>query len=162
MATTYSAIMAVFVTAGLWWLYFHNHEGSVVRRLPKSEPTWKPTAWIYAHLPLAMGVVATGVGLEFVLTEHTGAGERWVLAGGLSVTLLAMAIMLYVSVNPFDPRTDHKALIRLAAIPIVLIVAAIAGDLAMSVTTSILALLIVVEVLSDLVFEPHRTGHAEH
>ena len=161
-ATTYSAIMAVFVTAGLWWLYFHNHEGSVVRRLPKSEPTWKPTAWIYAHLPLAMGVVAAGVGLDFVLTEHTGAGERWVLAGGLSVTLLAMAIMLYVSVNPFDPRTNHKAVIRLAAIPVVLIVAAIAGDLAMGLTTSILAFLIAVEVLSDLVFEPHRTGHAEH
>ena len=41
---TYSAIMAIVVTAGLWWLYFHNIEGSVVRRLPEQEATWKPTA----------------------------------------------------------------------------------------------------------------------
>lgn len=160
-AITYSAVMAVFVTGGMWWLYFHNHEGSVVRRLPEQEATWKPTAWIYAHLPLAMGVVAAGVGLDFVLTGHTGTAERWILAGGLSVTLLALAVMLYVSVNPYDPRTTQKAVIRLTAIPVVVVVAAVAGDLAMGVTTTILAVVIVVEVLSDLVFEPHKTGRSE-
>ncbi len=108
-----------------------------------------------------MGVVAAGVGLDFVLTGHGGTAERWILAGGLSVTLLALAVMLYVSVNPYDPRTTHKAVIRMAAIPVVLLVAAFGDGMAMGMTTTILAIVIAVEVLSDLVFEPHKTGHAE-
>jgi low temperature requirement protein LtrA len=161
-SVTYSAIMSVFVTGSLWWLYFHNHEGSVVRRLPKSEPTWKPTAWIYAHLPLAMGVVATGIGLEFVLVDHAGTAERWILAGGLAVTMLAMATLLYVAVNPYDPRTNHKAAVRLVAIPLVVIVSMLANSMAMYVTTSIIAAVIAAQVLGDLIFEPHKTGRAEH
>lgn len=161
-AVTYSAIMSVIVTAGLWWLYFHNHEGTVVRRLPEQEPIWKPTAWIYSHLPLAMGVVATGVGLDFVLTDHTGTAERWILTGGLSVAMLSMAIILRVTLNPNDPRTNQKAVVRLVAIPIVLVVGALAGVLAMAVTTTILALVVVIEVVIGLVYEPERTGPTEH
>ena len=154
-SVAYSAIMAILVTAGLWWLYFHNIEGSVVRRLPEQEATWKPAAWIYSHLPLAMGVVATGIGLDFVLTGHTGAGERWILAGGLTVAMLAMALILFVTLNPSDPRTKQKALVRLATIPIVLGLGAIGGELAMGLTTTVLALLIAAQVFSDLLFEPH-------
>ena len=155
---TYSAIMAVIVTGSMWWLYFHNHEGTVVRRLPEQEATWKPTAWIYSHLPLAIGVVMMGVGLDFVLTEHTEAAERWVLGLGMSLALLALASILNVTVNPLDPKTDHKALARLLAIPVVVVVAIVLGDLPMWFATTILALLIGAEVLTDLVFEPHRTG----
>lgn len=158
---TFSAIMSVFITGSMWWLYFHNHEGTVVRRLPEQEATWKPTAWIYSHLPMAMGVVAMGVGLDFILTKHTGLAERWVLAGGMSAALLAMAVILYVSVNPYDPKTDHKALARLAAIPVVVVLVAFMGDLTMGVTTAILAVVIAAEVLTDLVFEPHKKDHIE-
>lgn len=161
-AVTYSAIMSVFITGSLWWLYFHNHEGTVVRRLPEQEATWKPTAWIYSHLPLAMGVVATGIGLDFVLTDHIGHGENWVLAGGLSLALLAKATILYTTVNPHDPKTDHKALARVAAIPLILIIGAFMESLPMGVTTTLLAAIIAAEVLTDLFFEPHRTGQSEH
>ena len=159
---TYSAIMSVIVTAGLWWLYFHNHEGTVVRRLPEQEATWKPTAWIYSHLPLAMGMVAAGIGLDFVLTDHTGVAERWILAGGLTVAFLSLAMILNVTLNPNDPRTKQKAVVRLLAIPVVLIVGAIAGEVAMGVTATIVAVLVVAQVAIDLVFEPARTGSSEH
>ena len=154
--------MSVIVTAGLWWLYFHNHEGTVVRRLPEQEATWKPTAWIYSHLPLAMGMVAAGIGLDFVLTDHTGVAERWILAGGLTVAFLSLAMILNVTLNPNDPRTKQKAVVRLLAIPVVLIVGAIAGEVAMGVTATIVAVLVVAQVAIDLVFEPARTGSSEH
>lgn len=159
---TYSAIMSVFITGSMWWLYFHNHEGTVVRRLPEQEATWKPTAWIYSHLPLAMGVVATGIGLDFVLTDHTGLEERWILAGGLTLTFLAMAMILFVTVSPSDPHTREKAVARLAGIPIALIVGAVAGELAMGVITTVLAVVMAIEVVVDLVYEPHKTGPGAH
>ena len=109
-----------------------------------------------------MGVVATGVGLDFVLTDHTGTAERWILAGGLSVAMLSMAIILRVTRTRNDPRTNQKAVVRLVAIPIVLVVGALAGVLAMAVTTTILALVVVIEVVIDLVYEPERTGPTEH
>ena len=157
-AITYSAIMSVIVTGGLWWLYFHNHEGTIVRRRPGQKATWRPTAWIYGHLPLAIGVVATGIGLDSVLTEHSGVAERWILAGGLSTALLAMALIRYVTVNTAGLVANSKAIARLVAIPVVLIVGALAGDLPMGVTTTVLALVVAIEVFSDLISEPYDSG----
>ena len=109
-----------------------------------------------------MGMVAAGIGLDFVLTDHTGVAERWILAGGLTVAFLSLAMIVNVTLNPNDPRTKQKAVVRLLAIPVVLIVGAIAGEVAMGVTATIVVVLVVAQVAIDLVFEPARTGSSEH
>ena len=76
------AILGIVIATSLWWIYFDNLEGSVVRRRKGQRTAWKPTAWIYSHLPLAFGLTASGIGLEFIVTEEfhqahiNGSGER--------------------------------------------------------------------------------------
>ncbi len=109
-----------------------------------------------------MGVVATGIGLDFVLTGHDKLEERWVLAGGLILTFLSMAMILYVTIAPGDPHTNNKAKARLIAVPVVIVIGIFSGSMAMGVISTLIAILVAAEVLTDLVFEPHRTSRSEH
>ena len=40
-------VLGVLLATLLWWLYFDNAEGSVVRRRNIEGKTWRPTGWIY-------------------------------------------------------------------------------------------------------------------
>jgi low temperature requirement protein LtrA len=50
------SLLGIFIVFGLWWLYFDDLEGSRIRAKP-----FAPYAWIYAHLPLTLGITAFGV-----------------------------------------------------------------------------------------------------
>ncbi len=95
--STLVSIFAVIITTGLWWVYFDNLDGTVVRRRAEQRTAWKPTVWIYGHLPLAIALVVTAVGLEHAITavgHHnlTGA-DRWFLMGGVASVLAALALL---------------------------------------------------------------------
>jgi low temperature requirement protein LtrA len=66
---TFSGVLALVVATAIWWLYFDNVEGMVVRRDPNAEHDWRPTIWIYSHLGIAAGLVMTAIGLEHAITE---------------------------------------------------------------------------------------------
>ena len=77
------AILGIIIATGLWWIYFDNLEGSVVRRKKGQRTAWKPTVWIYSHLPLAISLTATGIGLEYLVTQHFDMPERMVVTLGV-------------------------------------------------------------------------------
>jgi low temperature requirement protein LtrA len=71
-----TAVLAVVVAAGLWWVYFDNLDGTVVRRRAGQKTAWKPTVWIYGHLPLVIGLMATAIGLESAVIGAGGHAGR--------------------------------------------------------------------------------------
>jgi low temperature requirement protein LtrA len=91
------AILAVLISAGMWWVYFDNLDGTVVRRRAGQTKAWKPTAWIYGHLPLVVALIVTSVGLEhaIIAVEHHGlkSAERWLLVGGVAGVFAALALL---------------------------------------------------------------------
>ena len=68
------------MVTSLWWVYFDNLDGTVVRRRSDQRKAWKPTVWIYGHLPLVIALIMTAIGLEHAITavgHHTlEAAER--------------------------------------------------------------------------------------
>ena len=94
------------VTTGLWWVYFDNLDGTVVRRRADQKKAWKPTAWIYGHLPLMIGLVMTAIGLEhaIVAVEHHKLhdADLWLLIGGMAVVYSTLALIQYTT-NAGDP-----------------------------------------------------------
>lgn len=92
----FAAVMALVVATAMWWLYFDNVEGMVVRRDPNQSRNWRPTVWIYSHFGIAAGLGITAIGLEHVIVE-AGHGvfpgfERWLLVTGASLAVTSLAL----------------------------------------------------------------------
>jgi len=89
------AALSMLIAIALWWIYFDLIARHVAR-------PWLPaqTAWYLLHLPLTMGMAAAGAA---ALRLIAGAGVpventvRWVLCGGMSLTILAVAGLMQVT-----------------------------------------------------------------
>lgn len=84
-----TGFMGLVVVCSLWWIYFDDVAGSRIKRNPLAA-----FAWIYAHLPLTIAVVATGVSIKkavfFELTAVAPIGYRWLLCSSLALVLFAV------------------------------------------------------------------------
>ncbi len=100
---TITAIFGVLIATSLWWVYFDNLDGFNIRRRG-TQKNWRPTVWIYTHLPLAAALAAAGVGVEHAIIaavhpEEWHDSERWLLVGSIAVAFLAMAVILEASMK---------------------------------------------------------------
>ena len=152
------AILGIVIATGLWWIYFDNAEGSVVRRKKSQRTAWKPTVWIYSHLPLAFTLTAAGIGLEFIVTQHLDMGERMVVTLGVAGALATMGVIHIATDAGPEHRDDTKARIRFGAAGLVLLVGLIGADLAPNVFAALLAIIVVAQVGFDLYLEPIDEG----
>ncbi|MEN8040957.1 MAG: low temperature requirement protein A [Actinomycetota bacterium] len=131
MSTTIIGIAGVSMASALWWIHFDNVDGSVVRRKGGGK-AWRPTVWIYSHLPLAIGLAMVGVGIEHAIVaadhHHFTDAERWLLVGGLVVALSAL-IGIEVASNK-NMRDDLRTMMvssRIVAIAIALLIGLVGG-----------------------------------
>jgi len=147
--TTIGLVIAVITATGLWWLYFDNIEGSVVRRRAGQRTAWKPTVWIYSHLPLAIGLTASGIGLEFLVAQE-GEDLRWVAIIGVIVAFIAMAV-IHIATERHDQRRNAlQASIRLTAALVVLVIGFMSAGWATNVILLMLALICAAQIAIDL------------
>lgn len=100
------------VAAAMWWIYFDITATSSTESLekedntdsagPEGEPDGAATddrhdAFIYGHLPLALGVVMAGVGIEDLVLhtdQQVPSAAGWVLAGGFALFLTGAALIV--------------------------------------------------------------------
>lgn len=156
----FSAALAVALATALWWLYFDNTHGEVVRRDASVPKTWRPTVWIYTHLPLAAALAGFGVAMERVVAEAGGGpmrtGDRWLLVGSVSVVLACLAVIHLASSggNRQDRLLIYTRLVGIAALIVI--------GLLSSVKPPWIALgvlgVCVAEVVGDMAAEPEGEG----
>lgn len=151
---TLGLVIGVITATGLWWLYFDNLEGSVVRRRAEQRTAWKPTVWIYGHLPLAIGLIASGIGLEFLVAQE-GEHLRWVAITGVIVAFVSMAIIQFATERQDQRQNGMQASVRLAAALVVLVIGFLSGEWATNTILMMLALTCAVQITIDLVIS-HR------
>jgi low temperature requirement protein LtrA len=156
-APTLTAIIGVVIASSLWWLYFDNLDGKVVRRRPEQARTWKPTVWLFSHLPLAIALVAAGIGMEFLI-EHTSEElptvERWLVIGGVAASLVAMALLHLATVSDNPLRRDPlRARIRIGSAALLLVLAFSSAGLS-AVPIAILVMLVLIgQVAADVIIQ---------
>lgn len=154
VTSTVTAVLGVTIATCLWWVYFDNLDGFNVRRRGDAK-NWRPTVWIYGHLPLAIGIAMAGVGVEHAITasahpEEWHRAESWGLAGAVAVALLAMAVVLEASKREGDVVVGRIIGSRLIGVAAVVIVGLV-GGLGPTVLVGLLAAVCVGQVLADLV-----------
>ncbi|MGH8959310.1 MAG: low temperature requirement protein A [Acidimicrobiia bacterium] len=120
-----TAAMGIGIATSVWWMYFDNASGTVVRRSAAVQRTWRPTAWIYTHFLLAAALAALGVGLEVAVAEVGGeplpAAARWLLVGALAVAFASMALIQVAAVaGEGGPKSLTVSFNRLAGVPVLL------------------------------------------
>jgi low temperature requirement protein LtrA len=170
-ATSIAGICGLAIATSLWWIHFDNVDGFVVRRRGDKK-NWRPTVWIYSHLPLAAGLAMIGVGVEhaIIASDHGHdyhLSERWVLVGGAIIALSAMAAIQTAALR--DESEHTRMLIirnRVVAIPIVIVIGLITAFGA-TATVVLLAIVCIAEVGADVVMsgtpdlEPSEPEHSE-
>lgn len=150
---TITAALGVALATSLWWLYFDNARGSVVRRDATVKRAWRPTVWIYSHLPLAAALAASGVAMEKAVAEAghgvMPTGDRWLLVGAVVVVMVCLATIQLAS-SPEEPERARLIITaRLAAIPFLFMVGLLSGLEAQWVALGVLAVC-VAGVVADL------------
>ncbi len=87
-----TALLGMLIGIGLWWLYFD----AISQHLPIKTQS-KTIGWMYLHLPMTAGIVATGAA---VLNVVVGVGEpltpavRWLLVGSIALALISNAVLM--------------------------------------------------------------------
>jgi low temperature requirement protein LtrA len=122
------------IAAALWWTYFDTTAASsaaTLQRLDDQDDLQEGAAaderhdlFVYGHLPLALGVVMVGIGVEDLVVHPTAAlpsAGGWTLAGGLALFLAGSALILGGSRHSWRAVWPWPV----AAIPIVLAAAAL-------------------------------------
>ncbi len=100
--------LGLLVAVGLWWLYFDL----IAHHVPIHGGRHR--VWLYLHLPLTAGIMATGGALHTLL-EHTGgalpAEKRWLVVGAVALALASIAGLLWT----LTTAREHHRIIRVVA-----------------------------------------------
>ena len=148
--------LAVSIATGLWWVYFDNLQGSVVRRSAEQKKAWRPTVWIYAHLPLVIALTAAGVGLEELVLAAAGheleRGPILLVSLSIAVAFAMMAVICIANDVPISGvRTERtRARWRIGAAGAVLGLGFLAAGTSAMLLLALLALVCLIEVASDV------------
>lgn len=87
------ALLGLSIAFSFWWMYFDTVDESPLHAMRKGRMRIALT-WLYSHLPLTIGLTATGVGVEKMihgLAHDTARGEKvlFCLAVALCLTILS-------------------------------------------------------------------------
>ena len=154
LAPFVGSVLGITIATGLWWIYFDNLEGSVVRRRKEQVKAWKPTVWIYSHLPLAAALTASGIGLEFIVTQHFHTAERMVVTLGVFWALIAMGLIHIATTAGPERRDETKARVRFVSAGAVLLLGLLGGGLSPNWFAVVLAIIVIAQVFIDFALEP--------
>jgi low temperature requirement protein LtrA len=111
--------LGMLVAIGLWWLYFD----SVAGQRPRKGRTGM-IVWTYLHLPLTMGIAATGACVLNVIgndDEAIPAEVRWLMAGSIAAVILSTALLSLSSDLSASTNDTHKPARRAMYVLVLLI-----------------------------------------
>lgn len=151
-ASTLCAIAGFMIAFSLWWLYFENVSGSALETARTSGRIQILQLWLYIHLPLVIGLAATGIGVEKGIVSAgevavLATPERWLLCGSVALCYASLSVLHRMGVIFMcKARTRH----RLVGMAAMLAVAIVGSGLSAVSVMGFVALIGVVQVGLDL------------
>jgi low temperature requirement protein LtrA len=109
-----AGLMGMLIAFALWWGYFEGARGAMTRRLMDRGQVTHYQRWLYAHLPLLMGITAVAVGIRHVISlkpaQPLPAFEGWLLCSSVGVTILALSAIFLASTQEQERWFIHRLL----------------------------------------------------
>jgi low temperature requirement protein LtrA len=128
-----SLACGVSIAFSLWWIYFDNLGGSAIESARAcSRRLWAYQLWLYMHLPLAIGLTATGVGIEKVISKASSLilpeTERWLICSAVATCLFALGVINFTGlIASNQPRRCKIRIGYRFGSAVLIIILAIAG-----------------------------------
>ena len=122
------------IAAALWWIYFDVAAAASARQLEEPEDggpgdtsdgmvaDQRHDMFVYGHLPVTLGVVLTGIGLEEIVLhplDRASAASTWLLGGGVALFAVGTALIVGGTVRTWRSVWPWP----LAGVPLVVVVA---------------------------------------
>jgi low temperature requirement protein LtrA len=89
-----TAALGLSLAFSLWWIYFDNIDGAAIRAAQTRGRIWLYQGWLYAHLPLVIGLAASAVGVQYAIVSPPAValppGERWLMCGAVALVFLSI------------------------------------------------------------------------
>jgi low temperature requirement protein LtrA len=158
-------IVGFVIAAALWWNYFDITASDSEEKLQDddehdeepegAEADERHDLFVYGHLPVSLGVVVAGVGIEDLVMHPSAplpSPGGWTLAGGIALYLVGSALIVG------GTRRSWRAVWPwpTAALPIVLLVALPEHNTALLLVGALAAVCVTLAVIGSL-----RSGPSE-
>lgn len=124
--------LAVAAAAAMWWIYFDRADIEAVTALsdPHVASTRPFIVWLFAHLPIAFGLMLAGAGTELLLraAPHPSRSVGAVIyVGGVAVFVASEAVTCATAIGTGPPqlRLTHGVAVRIIATAVLAVVAVV-------------------------------------
>ncbi|WP_254546318.1 low temperature requirement protein A [Halomarina pelagica] len=149
-----AAAFALLVAVSVWWVYFDRHSGVTIDASAREGRVLVYEGWLYAHLPLVVGLTAAGVGVEHALTADLtaplAAADCWLLCGAVATCLAAIGVVQWTTTTAAHERGRSLAAVRAGGGVLVLLLAPLGRWLPAVALVGTVAILCVAQVGYDL------------
>jgi low temperature requirement protein LtrA len=94
-AAAAAAFLGMSISFLIWWWYFDGAAGASEQPVRTKRDALRFHVWSYAHFPLYLGIVVTGVGVQRIVTAASRYGlsmqESLILIAAAALSMTAMA-----------------------------------------------------------------------
>lgn len=154
VSSAIEAVLGMLVAFSLWWIYFDTVDGSPLRAMGDGNMKVGLT-WLYMHLPLAIGIAATGVGVEHVISSQGKAAlpenTRSLLCVSVALCLVSLAVIHLITCTLGTARRRKiLSAYRIASAAFILMLALPRVSLSPVAAMALVAAACVVQVVLDL------------
>ncbi|HEY9302105.1 MAG TPA: low temperature requirement protein A [Phormidium sp.] len=168
VASAAVALLGMLIAFCLWWIYFDSVDGSPLRTMGVGK-MGIGLVWLYSHLPLAIGIAGTGVGVEHIIVSAKKATilpseEKWLICLSLIICLLSLAVIHLITCTLGTVRKRKILAAYRAGSAAFIFVLAIAGlNLSPVMLMVLLTFACTIQVILDLIkgTRPPQTESAQ-
>lgn len=147
------ALLGLSIAFSFWWMYFDTVDESPLHGMKTGKMKIALT-WLYSHLPLAIGLTATGVGVEKMihgLSHDSAMGEKVLFCLAVALCLFILSDLHWTSCEL--GQTKCKKILtyyRLGAAAFVLVLAAASTVLSSLVVMTLVAFVCTIQIVFDI------------
>ncbi len=147
------ALLGLSIAFSFWWMYFDTVDESPLQAMKQGKMKIALT-WLYSHLPLTIGLTATGVGVEKMIhgLEHDSARvEKILFCLAVALCLLILSTLHWTSCDLGQTKCKRVlTFYRLGAAAFVLTLALVSNVLSSLVIITLVAIACTIQIVFDI------------
>ena len=147
------ALLGLSIAFSFWWMYFDTVDESPLQAMRRGKMGTALT-WLYSHLPLAIGLTATGVGVEKMihgLAHDSASSEKTLFCLAVALCMLILSNLHWTSCELGQTKCKRiLTFYRLGAAAFIFVLAFASNILSSLIIITLVAIACTVQIALDI------------